>query len=297
MRRSPRGSDAGRVTTSTKNVSLAGRRPRRSSTVSTDGTRICWITKGQGKPLILVHGAVADHTRLEPFADLLADRFAVHLVDRRGRGMSGDGHTYDIELEYDDIAAVAKAIGQGVTLLGHSYGGPIVIGAATRTDAIARVIAYEGWPSVPGSPPLYEIGDTAERIQVLLDAGDRDGAVSVVFRDLLGLDAAQLEGMRAQRSWKARLAAATTLPRELRTEPTIQLAAADLAAVEVPVLLVIGGQNESALRPGADQLCSLMRDARVRVLPGQGHMAFDTGPDLLASAITAFVEATKPASP
>ena len=281
------------MTTSEKNPSTAGSRPRQSSTVSSDGTRITWVTMGQGEPLLLVHGGGADHTRLEPFADVLADRFTCHLVDRRGRGMSGDGTSYDIELEYDDIAAVAEAIGQDVTLLGHSYGGSVVIGAATRTDAIARVIAYEGWPSLTGSPPSYDIGDAAERIQVLLDADDRDGAISVLFRDLLGLDDAQLESMRAQRSWQARLAAATALPRELRTDPTIQLAAADLAAIEVPVLLVIGGQNESALRPGADQLCSLMGDARVHILPGQGHMAFDTAPDLLASAITTFVEATR----
>jgi pimeloyl-ACP methyl ester carboxylesterase len=210
--------------------------------------------------------------------------------------MSGDQSVYDIELEYDDIAAVAEAIGQDVTVLGHSYGGPVVIGAAARTDAIARVIAYEGWPSVAGSPPSYDIGDAAECIQVLLDAGDRDGAVSLVFRDLVGLDEDQLQAMRAQPSWQARLAAATTLPRELRTEPTIQLTTADLASIQVPVLLVIGSQNESTLRPAADQLSSLMPDASLHVLPGQGHMAFDTAPELLASAITTFLEATSSAA-
>lgn len=275
-----------------RDASAAGGRARRSSTVSTDGTRICWITKGQGQPLLLVHGGGADHTRLAPFADLLADRFAVHLVDRRGRGMSGDNSTYDIELEYDDIAAVAEAIGPDVTVVGHSYGGPIVIGAALRTEAIARVIAYEGWPSPAGSPPSYDIRDAVERIQLLLDAGDRDGAVSVVFRDLVGLEEAELEGMRAQPFWQARLAAARTLPRELRTDPTIQLPAADLASIRVPVLLMIGGENEAALRPGAERLCALINDARIHLLLGQGHMAFDTAPDILASAITTFVRGT-----
>lgn len=294
MRGSTPSSDAGPMASSTNSALPAEDRPGRSSTVSTDGTRIGWITKGRGEPLMLVHGGGADHTRLESFADSFSGRFAVHLVDRRGRGMSGDADTYDIELEYDDIAAVAEAIGQKVTLLGHSYGGPIAIGAATRTDAIARVIAYEGWPSLSGSPPSYEIGDAAERIQALLDSDDREGAVTLVFRDLVGLDEAQLAEMRTQPSWQARLAAAATLPRELRTEPTIQMAPSDLAAIAAPVLLVIGSQNESALRPGADQLCSHLRDARVHVLLGQGHMAFDTAPDLLATAITAFVEATTP---
>jgi pimeloyl-ACP methyl ester carboxylesterase len=206
--------------------------------------------------------------------------------------MSGDGTSYDIELEYDDMAAVAEAIGGQVTVLGHSYGSPIVIGAASRTDAIAQVVAYEGWPALAELPPSHELGDTVERIQALVDATDLDGAVSLLFREVVGLDEAQLEGMRAQPSWPARLAAAPTLPRELRTEPTIQLAVAELASIRAPVLLVIGGQNESALRPGADELCSIMSDAQVAILPGQGHMAFDTAPDLLASTITAFLAAT-----
>lgn len=279
------------MTASFKNAMTAGSGPSRSSTLSSDGTTIGWITKGAGQPLLLVHGGGADHTRLESFGDRLASRFTVHLVDRRGRGMSGDGAAYDIELEYDDIAAVTEAIGGEVTVMGHSYGGPIVIGAATRTDAIAGVVAYEGWPSLLGSPPSYEVGDAVERIQAHIDGGDSDGAVSLVFRDLVGLGDEQLEDMRAQPSWPARLAAAPTLPRELRTEPTIQLAADDLASIEAPVLLVIGGQNESDLRPGADELCAIIRDARVCVLPGQGHMAFDTALDLLASAITEFVGA------
>jgi pimeloyl-ACP methyl ester carboxylesterase len=120
------------MATSTNGALPVENRPGRSSTVSTDGTSIGWITKGSGKPLMLIHGGGADHTRVEPFADLLTGRFAVHLVDRRGRGMSGDKDTYDIELEYDDVAAVAEAIGEKMTLLGHSYGGSIAIGAATR---------------------------------------------------------------------------------------------------------------------------------------------------------------------
>ena len=55
MRDSP-GSDAVPMATSTNSASPAENRPGRSSTVSTDGTRIGWITKGRGKPLMLVHG-------------------------------------------------------------------------------------------------------------------------------------------------------------------------------------------------------------------------------------------------
>jgi pimeloyl-ACP methyl ester carboxylesterase len=76
----------------------------------------------------------------------------MHLVDRRGRGLSSDGAEYSIEREYDDVAAVAESIGNCVTVFGHSYAGPIVLGASLRGGAIARAICYEGWPAVTGGP-------------------------------------------------------------------------------------------------------------------------------------------------
>ena len=58
--------------------------------------------------------------------------------------------TYSLAREYADIAAVvdaaAAASGSPVDLLGHSYGGNVAFGAATRTTNIRRLVLYEGWP-------------------------------------------------------------------------------------------------------------------------------------------------------
>jgi hypothetical protein len=54
------------MATPTNSAVPAEGRPERSSTVSTDGTSIGWISKGRGQPLLMVHGGGADHTRLEP---------------------------------------------------------------------------------------------------------------------------------------------------------------------------------------------------------------------------------------
>ena len=57
---------------------------------STDGTAIAVTTVGSGPPLVLVHGAAADHTTFRVVVPLLAPRFTTHAIDRRGRGGSGD---------------------------------------------------------------------------------------------------------------------------------------------------------------------------------------------------------------
>ena len=59
-------------------------------TVSRDGTAIGWWTSGEEPPLVLVHGAVADHRRWRPLLPYLEPHATVHALDRRGRGASGD---------------------------------------------------------------------------------------------------------------------------------------------------------------------------------------------------------------
>jgi pimeloyl-ACP methyl ester carboxylesterase len=208
--------------------------------VSRDGARIGWMTAGRGEPILFVHGGAADHTRLAGFASRLSGRYAVHLMDRRGRGLSSDGGSYSIDREYDDIAAVANSIGGGVTVLGHSYGGPIVLGATLRTDAITRAICYEGWPAITGAANWYEwfdsLGHVPDKLEALLDADDTDLAVALIFREIVGLSDEQVASMRGRPEWAGRLAAVQTLPRELRTEPTITLSEDDLRSIAVPVL-------------------------------------------------------------
>ena len=119
-----------------------------------DGTPIAIFSSGTGPPLIAVHGATADHTTFRVVGPLFATTFTVHAIDRRGRGSSGDTEPYAIEREFEDVAAVADVLaaeaGVAVTVVGHSYGGRCALGAALLTDAIGRVVSYEGAPTPAG---------------------------------------------------------------------------------------------------------------------------------------------------
>lgn len=59
---------------------------------SRDGTRFAFWRSGTGRPLLLVHGMVADHTTTWRYVlPQLEQRFTVHAMDPRGRGDSRDG--------------------------------------------------------------------------------------------------------------------------------------------------------------------------------------------------------------
>jgi pimeloyl-ACP methyl ester carboxylesterase len=83
---------------------------------SNDGTPIARYARGTGPALLLIHGSLSEHTRWQPVLSLLGERFTVYTMDRRGRGQSGDGPGYTIQCEFDDIAAVARSIGEPVHL-------------------------------------------------------------------------------------------------------------------------------------------------------------------------------------
>ena len=46
-------------------------------TISANGTDIAYAQQGHGPPIVLMHGAEADHSMFDAFAPLLADRKSV----------------------------------------------------------------------------------------------------------------------------------------------------------------------------------------------------------------------------
>ena len=163
--------------------------PRERVVRSKDGVRIGFLELGSGPPLVIVHPSVSSGDAWLPVAGRLAERFTCHLMDRRGRGRSGDAIDYSLEREGEDIAAVLEAAGPGAHLLGHSYGAVCALEAACRVP-VDLLVLYE--------PPLAVDGRFAERLQKVLGpyraaiANDRlDEALCAGLREAVDLSDAE----------------------------------------------------------------------------------------------------------
>jgi pimeloyl-ACP methyl ester carboxylesterase len=262
-----------------------------------DGTRIAVFSRGptDGPPIILVHGATADHTAWRATAPRLAKMFRVHAIDRRGRGSSGDGRgPYRIEAEYEDLAAVAEAVareaGEPAGVVGHSYGGRIGLGAALRTASIGRVVVYEGAPS-PSGTSGYRPSGIEDRIRELIEADDRDAALETFFREIVGMPEADLAAYRADPIWPRRAAAVHTTLRELEADGSPAASLEALRGVEQPVLQVLGGASKPVFAEATAALDELLLDSRVVIIPGARHAAHHTHVDELVAAIESFLAA------
>lgn len=247
-----------------------------SLVTSDDGTDIAVWTSGRGQPLLLVHGAPADHTRWRPLLPHLEPHFTVHAMDRRGRGASGDAAPYSLEREYEDVAAVVAAVattaGTPVNVYGHSHGGIVALGAAALSPRVRKLVLYEGWP-VP-DPSVYALPPHVERrMDALLAAGDRDGVVETLFRSLEDISDEDMAALRAAPSWAGRVAVAHTVTREIRGETTARLDPVLAARITAPVLLLTGALSSDPAQPHAETVAETLPNARVEVIPGQQHVA------------------------
>jgi pimeloyl-ACP methyl ester carboxylesterase len=89
---------------------------------SKDGTQIAYHKAGEGPPLLIMGGSLADHHFYVPLAQELAKHFGVYNFDRRGRGASGDTPPYQVDREVEDVAALITEAGGQAYGYGHSAG-------------------------------------------------------------------------------------------------------------------------------------------------------------------------------
>src|ERR1044071_6435293 len=99
--------------------------------ISADGTEIVGRVRGQGPPLVLVHGAYGDgEVAYEALAPHLTDRFTCHTPSTRGRGLSSDNPDHSPPRLQEDVTAFVDSIGEPACVVGWAGSGAWVLGAA-----------------------------------------------------------------------------------------------------------------------------------------------------------------------
>jgi pimeloyl-ACP methyl ester carboxylesterase len=258
---------------------------------SADGTKIGFERRGAGPALVAVHGATADRHRWEPVADALAEHYTLHLVDRRGRGLSGDSDgEYAIAREAEDVAAVVASIGGPVLLLGHSYGALSSLEAGLICDDIAAMLLYEPPFATPGHlavPP-----DALVRVQQLLDGGQREAALEIFYREAVGVAQAGIEAMKAGSMWQRRIAIVHTLVREGREVNAYTADPDRLRQLKMPVRFLVGTTSPAALQASTAAAAAAVPGSELVELVGQGHTAIDAVPGEFVAQVLAFLKAT-----
>ena len=97
--------------------------------------------KGEGRPLLMIHGNTEDHTIFNEAAEVLKEHFTVYLLDSRGHGQSGKVKEIHYEQMADDVAEFLKQLDlHDAVYYGFSDGGIIGLLLASRTDRVSQMI-------------------------------------------------------------------------------------------------------------------------------------------------------------
>lgn len=262
------------------------------------GVQMRYFIGGSGPPLILVHGLGGAASNWTELAPALLERRRLLVPDLPGHGGSTAlPGVSGLEPFADRVGLVAEREGMfPAPVVGHSLGGMIVLRLALRRPADVRAIVLAGSAGLSiGSVWLRQLLTAVTTIRPgRLAARHRRwvrrsrllrrlvfGFVSVA--DPVGMTDEAIEGFLAAQllhtdvdsAWQA-----------LRVDDPRQ----ELGEVRCPVLVLWGSEDVQLPVDDAFEYTRRLR-ARLRVIPGCGHLLIGERPDACADAIFSFLGA------
>ncbi len=111
---------------------------------------LCYEKKGEGQPLILIHGNGEDHTIFDAIMEPLSADFTVYALDSRGHGDSTPVDTFDYGEMAEDVRGFIKALGlERPAVYGFSDGGIIGLMLAYKYPELLSALVVSGANTTP----------------------------------------------------------------------------------------------------------------------------------------------------
>jgi len=263
-----------------------------------------WLEAGTAGPTVmLVHSSVSGARQWGRLMDDLKDRFRVRAVNLFGYGKTPAWSNERMQTLDDQVRLVEAALPPGIGeifLVGHSFGGAVAMKAAARlVGRVSRLVLLETNPfnllAQHGRKSAFaEAKALRDCVKFCGDRGEWTIAAEA-FADYWG-GAGTWRGMKAER----RAAFAQALrPNYFEWDAGMNdTTSAEQWAVRLPqdTLLVADSRSALPIREITAILRRACPDWVYRDLPGAGHMAPLTQPDLINPLVRAFLCAPKSAA-
>ena len=255
----------------------------------TDGLNIVYHEAGRGKPLVIVHGGGSNAEPYRKLGDMLSPHFRVVRVERRNYSVSGTRPspiTWDQEV--GDVGAVIAAVGGRCHLFGHSAGALVALHVARRRPELIDKLALYEPPLLGGGPGVVAV---KAKFDAFIAEGRKDEALILIYGHFVGLPEDVVRASIGSRGPDvyALLPGASA---DLEALTTLDTNPADWSGIKLETLVLVGEKSAAhPLRDSSAALAKVIANSRTVTLPGQGHSAQVSAPDLVAAAISPYFRA------
>jgi len=279
------------------------------NSIDLGSTRVAHIERGQGAPLVLVHGSNSDVRTWDGVHAALAERFRAIAYSRRYHWPNQrilEGADYSMQQQLNDLEALLHALDAAPAhLVGHSYGGFLSLLLAIRRPALVRSLVLIEPPvltlftsSRPSSRELLKLFWRRPRAALAIaDFGVRGLAPAAAAVERGDIEAA-LEHFGTAvlgRAWLGRLsnerreqARSNCIAAELLGSGFSPLGDEQVRSVACPVLLLNGACSPRIFQHLTARLAELLPRAHGATIPRASHLVHEDNPAAWKAAVLQF---------
>lgn len=251
---------------------------KRQGCMRVNGIDMHFAVYGEGSPVLLIHGGLANAGVWEAQVAALAARHQVIVADSRGHGRStrAPNRALSYRQMADDYVGLLDGLGvDKAALVGWSDGAVIGLDIAMRhpgrlTGLFAHAANFDASGLTGAGGAAWGAYESWARASYRRLAGARCGGGGQ--GDFDGLKAALRPMWRGEPRWTA----------------------GDLARIAVPTAVVTGDRDEAIRCGHTKRLAAAIPGARLMILPGVGHFALRQDAAGYNAAILSFLDGEPP---
>lgn len=264
---------------------------------TSDGVRLFYETVGQGSPIVFVHEFGGNHWSWEPQVSYFSRRHRCIVYSARGYPPSDvpeNVDQYSQARAADDVVDVMKAAGiERAHVVGLSMGAFACLHAALRHPEriLSAVVAGAGYGSEKDQQEYFR-----RNSEQVANAFEEQGARS--FAPIYGESASRVQFQEKDpRGWRLfveRMAqhsdrgAANTMRGVQMRRPSLYDLEEELAALQVPLLVVAGDEDDHSIQPSIFLKRTVPRSG-LTIFPKTGHTLNLEEPALFNQIVAEFV--------
>jgi 3-oxoadipate enol-lactonase len=254
--------------------------------------RIAYEIRGDGDPLVMIHGLGYDRFGWGPLPDLLAQDFSVVVFDNRGVGESDvpEG-PYAVSQMAADVVAVLDDAGIGESsVFGVSLGGYIAQELAlTYPERVRKLVLASTAPGGPRSHPMPAAGIEAFGRYPTME---REAGLRLMVENSLGAHGVRERPELVEEIYRYRLERAPSIAGwQAQAYAGATYDAYDrIGSIEAPTLVLQGGADNVVDARNAELLAELIPNARVELIPDRGHLMMWEEGERLAPVVKEFLQ-------